>query len=214
MPAESNPVVQLQDASKLFGTTAVLRHLTFTLPTRHCALLLGPNGAGKSTLLRLLAGLMRPTLGSVEVLSLNPQLARARIGYMAHATMLYDEFTALENLTYYASLHGPGTLPAAQALALVGLDAALTRPVRQYSQGMRQRCSLARVLLSRPALLLLDEPFSNLDRAGALEMVALLARLRDEGTTVVVTTHQRELAEPIADQVLTLHAGRLSTEAA
>jgi ABC-type multidrug transport system ATPase subunit len=93
---------------------------------------------------------------------------------------------------------------------MVGLDPALTRPLRQYSQGMRQRASLARVLLPQPRLLLLDEPFSNMDRASALQMLSLLARLRGEGRTIVLTTHQRELAEPIADAVITLTAGRLS----
>jgi heme ABC exporter ATP-binding subunit CcmA len=205
-------VAQARDVSKLFGTSAVLRHVSFQLVRGECVLLLGPNGAGKSTLLRLLAGLHRPSFGTLEVLGRPPEQSRGRIGYMAHATMLYDELTALENLRYAGALYGPGTLGPEDALRRVGLDPGLTRPVRLYSQGMRQRCSLARVLLPRPALLLLDEPFSNLDRPGALEMLALLRELRDTGTTIVLTTHQRELAEPLADRVLTLASGRLSAE--
>jgi ABC-type multidrug transport system ATPase subunit len=93
----------------------------------------------------------------------------------------------------------------------VGLDPALTRLFGQYSQGMRQRVSLARVLLPNPDLLLLDEPFSNMDVESARQMVALLAGFRQSDRTIVLTTHQRELAVPVADDVLTLHAGRVAS---
>jgi ABC-type multidrug transport system ATPase subunit len=96
-------------------------------------------------------------------------------------------------------------------LKAVGLDATLARTVGHYSQGMRQRASLARVLLSQPELLLLDEPFSNMDAESAQQMLALVGRLRGEGRTVILTTHQRELAEPIADFLLTLRAGSVAS---
>jgi ABC-type multidrug transport system ATPase subunit len=163
----------------------------------------------------MLAGLLKPSYGTVRVFGQQPFDVRHRIGYMSHAPMVYDDYSAAENLAYYAALYaGADCLTPGQALALVGLDAELTRPLRQYSQGMRQRVSLARVLLPRPQLLLLDEPFSNMDRASALQMLALLAHLRNEGRTIVLTTHQRELAEPVADRLLTLEAGRLSQFAA
>jgi ABC-type multidrug transport system ATPase subunit len=124
--------------------------------------------------------------------------------------MLYDELSAMENLRYFAGLYRScRCLTPAEALLSVGLDPALTRPVGQYSQGMRQRTSLARVLLPQPPLLLLDEPFSNMDAASAGKMVALLGRLRAEGRTVILTTHQRALAEPLADYILTMEAGEL-----
>jgi len=209
MPAA---IATVQDVSKLYGRFAALRHVSTTLERGRCYLLLGENGAGKSTLLRVLAGLLRPTLGTVSVLDQSPADARARIGYMSHAAMLYDELTARENLEYTAQLYpGQACLSADEALRIVGLDPALTRPVGQYSQGMRQRTSLARVLLSQPELLLLDEPFSNMDRASAERMLALLTELRSAGRTIVLTTHQRELAEPMADVVLTMQAGALST---
>jgi ABC-type multidrug transport system ATPase subunit len=135
---------------------------------------------------------------------------RARIGYMSHAPMLYDELSALENLRYFAGLYRTcSCLTPAEALLSVGLDPTLTRPVGQFSQGMRQRTSLARVLLPQPPLLLLDEPFSNMDAAGANKMVALLGGLRAADRTVVLTTHQRALAEPLADYFLMMEAGRL-----
>jgi ABC-type multidrug transport system ATPase subunit len=134
---------------------------------------------------------------------------------MSHASMLYDELTGRENLEYAGRLYrGRSPMAADDALRMVGLDPSLPRPVGAYSQGMRQRASLARVLLSRPDLLLLDEPFSNMDRASAHRMLALLEGLRQEGRTIVLTTHQRELAEPVADTLWTLHGGTLATQEA
>ena len=205
----------LDGVSKLFGSFAALRQVSVDLEPGRCYVVLGENGAGKSTLLRILAGLLRPSLGTVRLFGdLEPQAdaARARIGYMAHAAMLYDELTAQENLRYFASLyHGRPCLTPAEALRQVGLDPGLTRTLGQYSQGMRQRTSLARVLLPSPELLLLDEPFSNMDIESARQMVELLAGFRHGSRTIVLTTHQRELAAPIADWVLTLRAGRVAS---
>ena len=199
--------------SKLFGSFAALRQASVEFEPGRCYVLLGENGAGKSTLLRILAGLLQPTFGTVTVFGESePQEARERIGYMSHAPMLYDELTAEENLRYFASLYsGRACLAPAEALRQVGLDPKLPRPLGQYSQGMRQRASLARVLISAPELLLLDEPFSNMDVESARQMVELLAGFRQSNRTIVLTTHQRELAAPIADFVLTLHAGRVAS---
>ena len=208
-------LVQLDNVSRLFGRFPALRKISISLASGRCYVVLGENGAGKSTLLRILAGLLEPTLGSAWMVldgkaeKLTSQ--RARIGYMSHAPMLYDELTAMENLRYFAALYRTcACLKPEEALEAVGLDPALTRPVGQYSQGMRQRTSLARVLLPRPSLLLLDEPFSNMDAASAGKMVALLGGLRNANRTVVLTTHQRSLAEPLADYLLMMEAGRLT----
>jgi heme ABC exporter ATP-binding subunit CcmA len=204
---------RVDKVSKLFGAFAALRQVSVDFEQGHCYVLLGENGAGKSTLLRILAGLLRPSFGTVTVFgNQEPHEARARIGYMSHAPMLYDELTAEENLSYFRSLYaGRACLTPAEALSQVGLDPALTRPLGHYSQGMRQRTSLARVLLSVPELLLLDEPFSNMDVSSAQQMVELLAGFRHSSRTIILTTHQRELAAPIADYVLTLHAGRVAS---
>jgi heme ABC exporter ATP-binding subunit CcmA len=206
---------RLDGVSKLFGSFAALRQVSVNLEPGRCYVLIGENGAGKSTLLRILAGLLRPTFGTVKVFgTLEPQsdAARARIGYMSHAPMLYDELTAQENLRYFASLYpGRDCLTPAEALRQVGLDPDLTRTFGQYSQGMRQRTSLARVLLPAPELLLLDEPFSNMDVQSVSQMVELLAGFRQSNRTIVITTHQREHAAPIADWVLALRAGRVES---
>jgi heme ABC exporter ATP-binding subunit CcmA len=203
----------LDKVSKLFGAFAALRQVSVEFEQGRCYVLLGENGAGKSTLLRILAGLLRPSFGTVTVFgNQEPHQARARIGYMSHAPMLYDELTAQENLSYFRSLYaGRNCLTPTEALTQVGLDPALARPLGHYSQGMRQRTSLARVLLSVPELLLLDEPFSNMDVSSAQQMVELLAGFRHSSRTIILTTHQRELAAPIADYVLTLHAGRIAS---
>jgi ABC-type multidrug transport system ATPase subunit len=202
---------RLYNVSKLFGSFAALRQVSIELEQGRCYVLLGENGAGKSTLLRILAGLLEPSFGTAKVFNgLDPHEARARIGYMSHAPMLYDELTAGENLQYFSSLYpGRPSLSPAEALRQVGLDPELRRTLGQYSQGMRQRTSLARVLMPAPELLLLDEPFSNMDLVSARQMVQLLSGFRHGNRTIVLTTHQRELAAPIADWLLTLNAGRV-----
>jgi heme ABC exporter ATP-binding subunit CcmA len=207
-------LIQLKSVSRLYGRFPALRKISISFASGCCYVLLGENGAGKSTLLRVLAGLLEPTMGSAQIFfdGKGEKIAgqRARIGYMSHAPMLYDELTAMENLQYFAALYRTcACLTPKQALEAVGLDPTLPRPVGQYSQGMRQRTSLARVLLPQPSLLLLDEPFSNMDAASASKMVALLGGLRNANRTVVLTTHQRSLAEPLADYLLMMEAGRL-----
>ena len=208
-----NPLVRLESVSRLFGSFAALRKVSVDFAPGSCYILLGENGAGKSTLLRILAGLLHPSAGEVSVFgNLKPFDARHRIGYMSHAPMLYDELTGIENLAFFRSLsQGNDCLTPDEALRQVGLDPALPRTLGQYSQGMRQRTSLARVLLSQPELLLLDEPFSNMDVESVGQMVQLLARFRTGSRTIVITTHQRELAAPISDFVLTLKAGRVAS---
>jgi heme ABC exporter ATP-binding subunit CcmA len=196
----------------LYGSFAALRQVSVELELGKCYVLIGENGAGKSTLLRILAGLLRPSFGTVRLFGEDePQKVRERVGYMSHAPMLYDELTGQENLRYFGKLYpGRECLDPAEALRQVGLDPNLPRPLGNYSQGMRQRTSLARVLLSVPQLLLLDEPFSNMDVESARQMVELLAQFRHGSRTIVITTHQRELAAPIADYVLALKAGRVA----
>jgi ABC-type multidrug transport system ATPase subunit len=220
--APPTTAAELQSVSRLYGSFAALRNVSTTFQTGTCTVILGENGAGKSTLLRVLAGLIAPTRGTVSVFSKPPQQQRGRIAYMSHSPMLYDELTATENLTYFASLqNGDCKCVGSPEMALraVGLDPNLTRPVGQYSQGMRQRTSLARVLQTDPELLLLDEPFSNLDVASAQHMVELLADFRTwplppvggvaRSRTIILTTHQHRLAEPLADRTIHMQNGQI-----
>jgi ABC-type multidrug transport system ATPase subunit len=211
--------VSLESVSKIYGSFAALRNVSTTIATGSSTVILGGNGAGKSTLLRIIAGLISPTRGCVTVFGESPNSQRHRMAYMSHSPMLYDELTAIENLNYFSSLYRDSGCACVgnpeMALRAVGLDPGLNRPVGQYSQGMRQRTSLARVLQSDPEFLLLDEPFSNLDAASAHHMVELLADFRTwplangNGRTILLTTHQSALAQPLADQTITMLNGKI-----
>lgn len=209
----SQPAIVLEGVSKLFGRFAALHDLSATLPAGRLYALLGENGAGKTTLLRIVAGLSRPTRGSVRVLGgIDPRAASARIGYMAHATLLYDELTARENLDYFLRLYPEReeTSRIDELLESVGLAKVDSRRrVSQYSQGMKQRLALARAMLQTPDLLLLDEPFSNVDVASISAMAGLLGNLRDRGATLVVITHQAEALAGVADEWITLRSGTI-----
>ncbi|HEY5330294.1 MAG TPA: ABC transporter ATP-binding protein [Acidobacteriaceae bacterium] len=217
--ANPTPAIELTRVSRVYGAFAALRNVSLTIPAGASVVVLGENGAGKSTLLRLIAGLTSPTHGSLEIFGEPPRDQSHRIAYMSHETMLYDELTGLENLRYFAALQPSGLTPEA-ALREVGLDPALPRRVGEYSQGMKQRASLARVLLTQPDILLLDEPFSNLDVASAAHMVELLLHYvqtpssTGQNRTLLLTTHQAELARPLARTTLTLRAGEVISEAA
>jgi ABC-type multidrug transport system ATPase subunit len=201
----------VRDVVRHFGRFAALRGITADFVAGQLYGLLGENGAGKSTLLRIIAGLLAPSRGSVQVLgSGNIRAVAGRFGYMGHAPLLYDEMSAVENLEYFSALYGINDRARCEdAIRTVGLDPALERRVGQYSQGMRQRISLARAIVHGPELLLLDEPFSNVDVRSAKQMTALLAKMRDAGTTIFVVTHQAALMDPVADECIVLDAGRL-----
>lgn len=204
--------VVLEGISKLFGRFAALHGINATFAPGRLYGLLGENGAGKTTLLRIIAGLAHPSRGSVIVLgSREPAKVTGRIGFMAHATLLYDELTASENLAYFRALYaGRANLSVQELLEGVGLaQVDRKRRVGQYSQGMKQRLALARALLSSPDLLLLDEPFSNVDSRSIVTMSGLLGSMRDRGTTLIVITHQLEALAEQADEWITMQAGTI-----
>jgi heme ABC exporter ATP-binding subunit CcmA len=207
----SVPVITISNLIKQFGRFVALRGVTAEFSGGKLYAILGDNGAGKTTLLRTLAGLSQPSSGEVAILGARKfRDICQQIGYMAHPSLLYDEMSGMENLQYFARLYGiTSSTRCAEVIRSVGLDPDLIRPVGQYSQGMRQRMSLARALLNDPKILLLDEPFSNVDVHSATEMVQLLARTRDRGTTVFVVTHQASLLEHAADEFVWMEFGKI-----
>lgn len=205
------PVITVTNLIKQFGRFAALRGVTAEFAAGKLYAILGDNGAGKTTLLRTLAGLNHPSSGHVTILGARKFHDICReVGYMAHPSLLYDEMTGMENLAYFARLYGTAdTKRGSEVIRAVGLDPDLARPVGQYSQGMRQRMSLARALLNDPGILLLDEPFSNVDLHSAREMVHLLSSLRDQGKTLFVVTHQPSLLQGSADEFIWMESGKL-----
>ncbi len=209
--APTAPVVTISNLIKQFGRFAALRGVTAEFSGGKLYAILGDNGAGKTTLLRTLAGLNQPSSGEFTILGArNFRDICQDVGYMAHPSLLYDEMSGMENLEYFARLYGiTDSTHCSEVIHSVGLDPDLVRPVGQYSQGMRQRMSLARALLNNPKILLLDEPFSNVDVHSAIEMVGLLARTRDRGTTVFVVTHQASLLDGAADEFVWMEFGQI-----
>jgi ABC-type multidrug transport system ATPase subunit len=208
---DTAPVVSVSNLIKQFGRFAALRGVSADFASGKLYAILGDNGAGKTTLLRTLAGLNQPSSGQVTILGASKfHDVCQQVGYMAHPSLLYDEMSGMENLAYFAQLYGIADgSRCAEVIRAVGLDPELTRPVGQYSQGMRQRMSLARALLHDPKILLLDEPFSNVDLHSAGGMVRLLGRTRDQGKTIFVVTHQAALLEGAADEFVWMQAGKI-----
>jgi ABC-type multidrug transport system ATPase subunit len=205
-----DPLIVIEGLIKQFGRFAALRGVDAEFHAGKFYVILGDNGAGKTTLLRAMAGLAQPTRGTISILGKNPQDACREIGYMAHPSLLYDEMSGMENLSYFARLYDiVGDSRCEEAIRSVRLDPELKRPVGQYSQGMRQRVSLARAILHDPKILLLDEPFSNVDVHSAQEMAALLKGMRDDGKTVFVVTHQAALLEGVADEFVWMENGKI-----
>ncbi len=198
---------------KRFGERKAVDRVDVTLAPGECLTVLGPNGAGKSTLLRMIATLLRPESGTVEVcgheLPRHAGRARAEIGYLGHDPLVYLDLTARQNLEFYADLHGlPDVRDRVDAgLQHVGLLARSFDPVRTFSRGMAQRLGIARALLHEPRLLLLDEPYSGLDAAGTRLLDALLGDLGPERGAVLVT-HEVERGVSLAGRALVLRAGR------
>jgi ABC-type multidrug transport system ATPase subunit len=208
---DNAPVIAVSNLIKQFGRFAALRGVSAEFGGGKLYAILGDNGAGKTTLLRTLAGLNQPSSGQVSILGTSKfHDICLQVGYMAHPSLLYDEMSGMENLDYFARLYGiTSRTRCAEVIRAVGLDPDLVRPVGQYSQGMRQRMSLARALLNDPKILLLDEPFSNVDPHSAAEMVVLLARTRDQGKTIFIVTHQASLLEGAADEFVWMEAGKI-----
>ena len=193
-------MISARGLGRRFGSKRVLRDLDLEVRAGELLLVTGPNGSGKSTLLALIAGLLAPTEGEIEV-----DLPRGRLGYLAHEALVYKELTALENLDLYGRLyHVPERRETIGALLeRFGLWEARHQRVGSFSRGMQQRLALCRVLLHGPELLLLDEPYSGLD-ASARTLVDDVLSEAAGSRTLVVASHEPEHIRPLATQALAL----------
>jgi ABC-type multidrug transport system ATPase subunit len=218
---EAPPLLELSDLTKSYGPVAVLRGVHLALREGELLLLLGPNGAGKTTTTRSLTTLARTARGVLNfrgepVTDGNRIDLRRAIGYISHQTFLYAHLTAEENLRFFGRLYGVSGLEAriGSLLQQVGLPHAAGRLVGGFSRGMQQRLSLARVLLTDPTVLILDEPYAGLDPEGSATLTRLLAGLKDGRRALLLITHDLEDCVPIADRVAVLARGRIVWEGA
>jgi heme exporter protein A len=209
------PLLEARGLRRSFGRVRVLHDLDLTLAPGEALAVAGPNGAGKSTLLRLLAGLLRPTAGEVRVLgrslrSGDAANSRRAIGLLSHHSLLYDDLTLAENLTFAARLYGLSHPAGAAAAALeaAGLGDRSRDLPRRLSRGLLQRAAIARALLHRPRVLLLDEPFTALDAGASARLREMLRERLTEGLCMVIVTHHLAEVWEIATRVAVMVDGR------
>jgi heme exporter protein A len=200
--------------ARAYGGRRAVDGVDLALEAGQALAIFGPNGAGKTTLLRLLAGLLRPTAGTVAI---NGQPvrgdtgARGHVGYISHASMMYPTLTALENVEFAAQLHGvPDARDAARrALALMRVEDRAGTQVRALSRGLQQRVSIARAVVHGPGVVLLDEPYTGLDTLGAAALTDMLGTLRSAGATLVMVTHHVSEGLELATTAAIMLAGRI-----
>jgi heme exporter protein A len=211
----SSAGIEVEQISKRFGALTALNNVSFAVAPGEALALLGPNGAGKTTLLRIVAGLSRPSSGTVRVgdvdLGASAELVRSQFGVVSHQTMLYEDLTASENLSFYGRLYGLDDIDGrtAGALQVVGLGDRADDRVRTFSRGMKQRLAIARATIHDPGFLLFDEPFTGLDVAGRDILTERIRTFRSDGRTAILVTHDLNQAVALADRFVMLVKGNV-----
>lgn len=203
--------IRFENIEKRYGGLYALRRVSLEIPASECAVFAGRNGSGKTTLLRVAARLVRASSGEVIYRNARGESSEMPVatGFVAHATMVYDELTAEENLLLFARLQGIAE-PAARAESLlseVGLLERRNSLVRTFSRGMRQRVAIARALLNQPSVLLLDEPATGLDPQGITWLANALRQMRDAGRTILMSLHGESEVSALATRAIRLDAG-------
>ncbi len=206
-------IIKIQDVSKVYGQTTALHPLSLQIPRKTCLVLCGGNGAGKSTLIQLLAGIIPPTSGQIlleekELWSNHTSYVK-QIGYMPDDFQLPSLLTVYEFLSFYASLCQMGKERIEETLEQVGLASKRNKKLNQLSKGMRQRLLFAQAILRKPQLLLLDEPTNGLDPYWMKQLVELIDQLKEDGTTIILSTHQLDVAADVGDLICYMHQGKL-----
>ena len=210
-PAFAPTGIRFDNIEKRYGGLYALRRVSLAVAPGECVAFAGRNGSGKTTLLRIAAKLVRPSAGSVKLVTSGSEATDSgeRCGFVAHATMVYDELTAEENLLMFAKLQGIAEPRACAAglLEEVGLSERRKYLVRTFSRGMRQRVAIARALLNEPSVLLLDEPSTGLDPEGISWLANTLRRMRDAGRTILMSLHGESEISALATRAVRLDAG-------
>jgi ABC-2 type transport system ATP-binding protein len=215
-----NKALEVTNLVKAFGSTRAVDGINLTLPKGQFYALLGANGAGKTTTMRMIAGLLAPDLGRIDVLghdiATSPQVAKALTAWLPDEPLIYDKLSPMEYLEFVCGLWSVertiGEVRAEELLRWLDLWDVRHQRCEGFSRGMRQKTALAGALIHDPQLLLLDEPFSGLDASVARQVKDLLVEKTKAGATIVLTTHVMEIAERLAEQIGIIHKGKLLAE--
>jgi heme exporter protein A len=209
----TGPACDLRGISRRFDKRWALRGITFQVAPGEIVGVMGHNGSGKSTLLRVVSTALKPSLGTGQVFGHDivrqADAVRAQCGFLAHAPGIYDDLTARENLRFAALMYAIDASPIDAILDRVGLWRERDERVRGFSAGMQRRLSLGRLLLQRPMLLLLDEPYNNFDPAGVALLNDVILDTRDRGGAALVVLHDRRQAAALLDRIIELERGGL-----
>ena len=212
-------VINVKSVSKAFDTRRVLRDIAIDIGKAQAVLICGINGAGKTTLLRIIAGLLQPDQGSVELCGYNirkdPEKAKSQFGMISHKSMVYPELTVLENLSFFAILYGvkDSETYITELLQDVGLSSYRYDTASILSRGLLQRLAIARALVHRPALLLADEPFTGLDAKACHHLITVLTEFTNNGGTIIMTTHDIDVGLQCCNRVVVLGKSNLIFDA-
>ncbi len=210
-------LLHLTDVSKSFGEVNAIEHVSLDIKNRSVIGLVGGNGAGKTTLLRMMAGIYKPTTGRVYLKDgQNVDQMRSLLGVVPESTGLYSKLTAWENIRFHSRIHGiddsiawSRTIKFAE---LLDMQDSLHRYTEGFSRGMKQKTALLRALAHGPSILLLDEPTAGLDVTSARIVRKLVQRLKDEGGTVIYSTHHLAEAEQVCDRIIIVHNGTIRAD--
>jgi len=207
----SKAAIEIVGLRKEYGRVVAVDGIDLSIPKGAFVGLVGHNGAGKTTTINMLTGQLSPTSGAVSVagtdVGKDPGAARAKLGTVPEHPTLYEYLSAREMIEFVTELRGGGDVQ--WALNVAGLGSASDRLIREYSQGMRRKTALACALVSRPPVLVLDEALNGLDPASADRVVGVLAELRQDGATVLLSTHVLDTLEKVADRVVLMEHGKI-----
>ncbi|WML45262.1 heme ABC exporter ATP-binding protein CcmA [Neobacillus sp. PS3-40] len=207
-------MIEIKKLTKQADNKLILRGIDLSIRKGETVAILGPNGAGKSTLLKVLATLIKPTSGSVKINGLDLKKNHLDIkkifGYLPHSSLLYENYSPLENLVFYGKLYGVSKAEerAIELVKEVGLSFFLNEPVKNFSRGMIQRIAIARAIVHEPELLLLDEPHTGLDQGAISILNNVILSMKAKGTTTLMVTHDFKQAAEICDRIIIIKNGK------
>lgn len=211
-------MISIENLSHCYEDHWVLKGNHFKVSAGKTVGLLGPNGSGKTTLLKILATLLNPTqgkgqIGPFDLRSQVPQV-RKNLHWLGHDSGLYAPLTARENLEFFCRIQGiaPDSGHLNQALAEVGLSKFSSLQTAAFSAGMKKRLAMAKLLLKKVSLILLDEPHTNLDKSGRELMDSLIVRWKKEGVTLLLASHEESIVRPLCDIIMILEDGRILSQ--